>query len=133
MKNLLIAFIFFVPQLIFSQQDSINKTEDPVFDGFVETMPDFPGGEQAMMKFIIKNIEYPTIAQENGISGKVFIRFVVDKDGSITDVKTVRGISSELDNEAIRVIKMMPKWTPGTQLGKPVRVMFTLPINFTLK
>lgn len=133
MKKLLIALILFTPQLIFSQQDSINKTEEPIFDGVAETMPEFPGGEQAMMKFIIKNIEYPTIAQENGISGKVFIRFVVDKDGSITDVKTVRGISSELDNEAIRVIKMMPKWTPGTQLGKPVRVMFTLPINFTLK
>ena len=129
----LFVFIFLAPQLIFSQQDSTTKTEEPIFDGVAETMPEFPGGERAMMNFIIKNIQYPSTAIEEGISGKVYIRFVVDKDGSITDVKVVRGVSTALDKEAIRVIKMMPKWIPGTQLGKPVRVMFTLPINFSLK
>lgn len=133
MKKLLIVFLFLTPQLIFSQQDSTTKIEDPIFDGVAETMPEFPGGERAMMNFIVKNIQYPSTAIEEGISGKVYIRFVVGKDGSITDARVVRGVSSALDNEALRVIRMMPKWTPGTQLGKPVRVMFTLPINFSLK
>jgi len=133
MKKLLILFTLFTPQFIFSQQDSTNKTEEVIFDGIAETMPEYPGGQAEMIKFIIKNIEYPTIAQENNISGKVYVRFVVEKDGNISDIKVVRGVSPELDQEAIRVIKMMPKWKPGTQRGEPVRVTFTLPINFTLK
>ena len=131
MKWLLFFFILFTTLLSFSQQDTIEK-EEPIFDGIVETMPEFPGGEQAMYKFIINHIEYPVVSRENGIQGKVYIRFVIEKDGSITDVKTARGVSSELDKEAIRVIKMMPKWKPATQSGKPVRVTFTLPINFKL-
>lgn len=133
MKKFLILFTLIAPQFIFSQQDSTNKTEEVIFDGIAETMPEYPGGQAAMLKFIVKNIEYPTIAQENRVAGKVYVRFVVNKDGSISDVKSVRGISPELNQEAIRVIKMMPKWKPGTQRGEPVRVTFTLPINFTLK
>lgn len=96
----------------------------------VEDMPQFPGGN--VQKWIGKNVKYPILAQENGIQGKVFIQFVIEKDGSITDVKVVRGVDASLDKEAIRVVKAMPKWKPGKQRGKPVRVSYTLPINFQL-
>lgn len=99
----------------------------------VENMPEFPGGEAAMYKFIGKNIEYPRMAKESGISGRVFVTFVVERDGSVTDVQILRGIGGGCDEEAIRVIKMMPKWTPGKQRGKPVRVQYRMPIKFTLQ
>lgn len=96
----------------------------------VEDMPSFPGGN--VQKWIAKNVKYPILAMENGIQGKVFIQFVIEKDGSITDVKVLRGVDSSLDKEAARVVKSMPKWKPGKQRGKPVRVSYTLPINFQL-
>ncbi len=96
----------------------------------VEDMPSFPGGN--VQKWIAKNVKYPVLAMENGIQGKVFIQFVIEKDGSITDVKVVRGVDSSLDKEAVRVVSSMPKWKPGKQRGKPVRVSYTLPINFQL-
>lgn len=96
----------------------------------VEDMPSFPHGN--VQKWIAQNVKYPVIARENGIQGKVYIQFVIEKDGSITDVKVVRGVDSSLDKEASRVINMMPKWKPGKQRGKPVRVSYTLPINFQL-
>lgn len=96
----------------------------------VEDMPTFPGGN--VQKWISKNVKYPPLAAENGIQGKVYIQFVIEKDGSITDVKVVRGVDSSLDKEAVRVIQAMPKWKPGKQRGKPVRVSYTLPINFQL-
>lgn len=99
----------------------------------VENMPEFPGGEAGMYKFINKNIDYPRMAKESGISGRVFITFVVERDGSVTDVKVLRGIGGGCDEEAIRVIKMMPKWNPGKQRGKPVRVQYRMPIKFTLQ
>ncbi len=99
----------------------------------VENMPEFPGGEASMYKFIGKNIEYPRMAKESGISGRVFVTFVVERDGSVTDVQILRGIGGGCDEEAIRVIKMMPKWTPGKQRGKPVRVQYRMPIKFTLQ
>ncbi len=99
----------------------------------VESMPEFPGGESALYKFLAKNIEYPQIANEGGIQGRVFVTFVVEKDGSITDVRVLRGIGGGCDEEAIRVVKSMPKWKPGKQRGKPVRVQYNLPIKFTLE
>ncbi len=96
----------------------------------VEDMPQFPGGN--VTKWIAKNVKYPQLAQENGIQGKVFIKFVIEKDGSITDVQVSRGVDASLDKEAVRVIKAMPKWKPGKQRGKAVRVSYTLPINFQL-
>jgi len=99
----------------------------------VENMPEFPGGESAMYKFIGKNIEYPRMAKESGISGRVFVTFVVEKDGSVTDVKILRGIGGGCDEEAVRVIKKMPRWSPGKQRGKPVRVQYRMPIKFTLQ
>lgn len=98
----------------------------------VEKMPEFPGGDAEIMKFLGQNVRYPVIAQENGIQGRVICQFVVNRDGSISDVKVVRGVDSSLDTEAMRVINAMPKWTPGMQRGKAVRVQFTLPVNFVL-
>jgi len=95
----------------------------------VETMPSFNGN---MNKWLKDNLKYPILAQENGISGRVFVAFVVEKDGSITDVKVARSVDPSLDKEAVRVVKSMPKWNPGKQRNKPVRVAFTVPINFTL-
>ncbi|SDZ91373.1 outer membrane transport energization protein TonB [Porphyromonadaceae bacterium KH3R12] len=99
----------------------------------VEEQPEFPGGQAAMMKFLSDNIRYPVIAQENGIQGRVICNFVVERDGSITDVQVVRGQDPSLDREAIRVIQQMPRWKPGKQRGSPVRVRFTLPVVFRLQ
>lgn len=99
----------------------------------VEQMPSFPGGEAAMNKFIADNLKYPVVAQESGISGRVTIRFVVTKNGDISDVTVVRGIDPSCDREALRVVKAMPKWVPGKQNGLNVPVYFTLPIVFKLK
>lgn len=99
----------------------------------VEEQPEFPGGNAAMMKFLSDNIRYPVIAQENGIQGRVICNFVVERDGSITDVQVVRGVDPSLDREAIRVIQQMPRWKPGKQRGSAVRVRFTLPVVFRLQ
>ncbi|MDR1601871.1 MAG: energy transducer TonB [Tannerella sp.] len=99
----------------------------------VEKMPEFPGGQAAMLSFITKALKYPVVAQENGIAGRVTCSFVVNKDGSIVDIEVVRGIDASLDKEAMRVISTMPKWQPGQQRGKPVRVKFTIPVNFRLQ
>ena len=99
----------------------------------VEEMPQYPGGETAMMEYVAKNVVYPKEAQEKGISGRVFVGFIVEKDGSIGEVKLLRGIGGGCDEEAIRVIKGMPKWKPGKQEGKPVRVSYQMPINFKLQ
>ena len=99
----------------------------------VEDQPEFPGGMSALMKFLGDNIKYPVITQENGIQGRVITNFVVERDGSITDVQVVRGEDPSLDREAVRVIQTMPKWKPGQQRGKAVRVRFTLPVVFRLQ
>ena len=99
----------------------------------VEIMPEFPGGQAALMAFLSKNIQYPVIAIENGLSGRVTIGFVVNSDGSIVDVTVARGLDPSLDREAVRVVNSMPKWTPGQQRGKPVRVKFTVPVTFRLQ
>ena len=109
-----------------------EEEEEEIFV-VVENQPEFPGGQAAMMKFLSENIKYPVIAQENGIQGRVICNFVVERDGSITDVQVVRGVDPSLDKEAVRVIQSMPKWKPGMQRGKPVRVRFTLPVVFRLQ
>lgn len=112
-----------------------KKVEEATEEIFVvvEKQPEFPGGPSVMMKYLGDNIRYPVIAQENGIQGRVTCNFVVERDGSITDVQVVRGIDPSLDKEAVRVIQSMPKWKPGEQRGKPVRVRFTLPVVFRLQ
>jgi protein TonB len=110
-----------------------EEEEDVVFQ-VVETMPEFPGGPQALFKYLADNVKYPVIAQENGIQGRVICQFVVNKDGSIVEVVAVRSSGEpSLDKEAIRVINSMPKWKPGKQRGKPVRVKYTVPVNFRLQ
>lgn len=99
----------------------------------VESMPEFPGGASKMMEFIARNIKYPPMARESGIQGRVFVNFVVEPDGSVSNVKVLRGIGGGCDEEAIRVVETMPKWTPGRQRGKAVRVSFNLPVRFTLQ
>ncbi|HEY4787934.1 MAG TPA: TonB family protein [Bacteroidales bacterium] len=109
----------------------VEEKEEPL--QFVEQMPEFPGGVDAMMKYLNANIRYPSIATEMGISGRVILQFVVDKHGKINNVKVLRGIGGGCDEEAIRVVKNMPSWKPGRQNGKEVPVYFTLPVVFTLK
>jgi len=99
----------------------------------VEKMPEFPGGMGACLKYLGQNIKYPTIAQENGIQGRVVVQFIVNKDGSIVNPVVVRSVDPYLDKEALRVIKSMPKWTPGKQRGKAVRVKYTVPVTFRLQ
>jgi len=99
----------------------------------VEEMPQFPGGEGELLKFINRSIKYPVIAQENGIQGRVICAFVVNRDGSVVDGEVLRGVDPSLDKEALRVIGTLPKWTPGKQRGKPVRVKYTVPITFRLQ
>ncbi len=109
-----------------------EKTEQEIF-AFVEQMPQFPGGESAMYKFLGDNIHYPESARKANVQGKVFVQFVVSPNGELTDLKILRGVSTDIDNEALRVIHMMPNWVPGKQNGRCVSVLFTLPINFKLK
>lgn len=107
--------------------------EQTIFE-VVEQMPEFPnGGMAGLMQYLSKNIKYPTIAQENGTQGRVTVQFVVNRDGSIVDAKVLRGVDPYLDKEAIRVISSMPKWKPGMQRGKAVRVKYTVPVKFRLQ
>jgi len=108
------------------------EEDDEEFFMVVENMPEFPGGDLGLMKFIQKNVRYPAIAKEYNITGKVYVSFIVDKKGNVTNVKIVRGVDKNLDAEAVRVVSSLPEYKPGKQRGKAVRVMFTIPINFTL-
>lgn len=111
----------------------VVETPKPTEEVFtiVEEMPQFPDGD--IGSYLSKNIRYPVVAQENGIQGRVICQFVVNRDGSIVDVVVVRGVDPSLDKEAVRVIQGMPKWTPGKQRNQPVRVKYTLPVNFKLQ
>ena len=108
------------------------EVANKVFD-VVEEMPSFPGGQGALMSFLSSNIKYPVVAQENGVQGRVIVGFVVEKDGSISDVKVMRSVDPSLDREAQRVVKAMPKWKPGKQNGSAVRVKYTVPVVFRLQ
>lgn len=109
-----------------------DEEEEAQIFTVVESMPGFPGGEAARIKYLNENIKYPQMARESGIQGRVFVTFVVEKDGKVTDVRVLRGIGGGCDEEAVRVIKNMPKWNAGKQRGKPVRVQFNMPILFKL-
>ena len=115
-------------------QVEVEEAEDEqtIFQ-VVENQPEFPGGQSALMQYLSKNIKYPTISQENGVQGRVVVQFVVNKDGSIVDPVVARSVDPYLDKEAIRVVSTIPKWKPGMQRGKPVRVRYTLPVAFKLQ
>ena len=119
------------------QDEAIVEEKTPVEDNkvfeAVEQMPTFPGGEAELMKYLSKNLSYPTLAAEHGIQGTVLLQFVVQKDGSIGEVKVVRSKDPDLDKEAVRVVKGMPKFIPGRMNGQAVNVWFTLPVRFKLQ
>lgn len=123
---LIVFFMAFVSVNAYSQ----SKEQDDAVYSMVSEQPSFPGGMQEMMKFISENRKYPAEAKAKDIHGKVIVAFVVERDGSLSDVKIRRGIGYGCDEEAIRVIKSMPKWTPGKKNGKAVRVSFMLPVTF---
>ena len=114
----------------FAQQET-TTTAEKVFD-VVDEMPSFPGGQGAMMEFLSKNIKYPVVAEENGIQGRVLVKIVVKKDGTIDSPKVIKSVDPSLDKEAMRVVKTMPKWIPGKQKGEPVNVSFTVPVTFRI-
>lgn len=109
-----------------------HEEENKVFD-IVEQQPLFPGGPAALMKYLSENTKYPVVAQDNGVQGRVTVQFVVEKDGSISDVHVLRGVDPSLDKEAVRVVKSMPRWTPGKQNGITVRVNYRVPVLFRLQ
>ena len=132
-KNVSLKVALMMLVLLFSFMTSTAQTKknDMVFD-VVEVMPQFPGGQIAMLQYLMKNIKYPEQAVKEGIQGRVTVRFIVEKDGSISDVKPVLSVHPLLNKEAVRVVKSMPKWSPGKQNGKPVRVRFNVPVMFKL-
>lgn len=139
MNFLLFGFLILSPLVMVAQRkDSLNHSYQTISDtneifSVVEQNPEFPGGDNARVNFFIKNITYPKVALEKGIQGKIIVSFVVERDGSITNVKIIKGKDPDLDAEALRVVKMMPKWKPGKQRGIPVRCLYTLPVVFVLQ
>ena len=112
--------------------ETVANDNSEIYDGAVEVMPEYPGGMNAMFDFIQKNVKYPKSAKEKGIEGKVYVSFVVEKDGSLSSFQVLRSVNDELDAEAIRVLKAMPKWKAGMQDGKAVRVHYVMPFKFQL-
>lgn len=108
-----------------------TQTKEPVFS-YVEQMPEFPGGDNELNEFLIKNLRYPEQAMKEKREAKAYFRFVVNEDGSISNIESMRPIGFEFEKEGIRVIKMMPKWKPGKQNGRAIKVFFTLPMHFRL-
>ena len=117
---------------VIAQPEPPKEEETKIFE-VVEQMPSFPGGQAALFEFLSKNIRYPVVAEENGIQGRVTVQFVVEKDGSVTDVRIMKSVDPSLDKEAERVVKSMPKWIPGKQNGSPVRVNYYVPVVFRLQ
>ena len=114
------------------KQEVKQEVTQKIFD-VVEQQPSFPGGQSALLSWLSSNIHYPPVAEENGIQGRVVVSFVVEPDGSISNVQVVRGVDPSLDKEAVRVTKAMPKWVPGKQNGQAVRVKYNLPVTFKLQ
>ena len=133
-KNVSLKVALMMLVLLFSFMTSTAQTKknNMVYD-VVEVMPQYPGGQTAMLKYIMENIKYPKQAMKEGIQGRVTVSFIVEKDGRVSNVRLLRSVQSALDKEAVRVVKSMPKWSPGKQNGKPVRVRFNLPVMFKLK
>jgi protein TonB len=119
-------------EMIINEPVKPKEEENKVFD-VVEQMPSFPGGMAALMAYLQKSIKYPPVAEENGIQGRVICTFVVERDGSVTDVRVAKSVDPSLDKEAVRVVSAMPKWIPGKQNGQSVRVKYTLPVTFRLQ
>ena len=130
----IIIGLFLVAGCSLQVQGQSKDTADReiITSGWINVEPMFPGGEEARMKFLADNLKYPEELRDSAIVGRVWIGFVIEADGSITEVKVLRSLHQLLDGEAVRVTKLMPKWKPGTQRGKPVRAVFRMPVQFTL-
>jgi len=115
-----------------TEVEIVEEEVEPIAFAVVETKPEYPGGEVALLQYIAENTVYPPVAKENGIQGRVFVQFVIDATGRVTKVQVARGVDPYLDTEAVRVVKTLPKWTPGKQRGKNVPVTYIVPINFKL-
>ena len=128
---LLLATLFlFCGTTVFAQD--ANEDTDKAYE-VVDEMPSFTGGQGALMQFLANNVKYPTVAFENGVQGRVLVSFIVERDGSLSNVKVERSVDPSLDKEAVRVVKAMPKWQPGKAKGSTVRVKFTVPITFRMQ
>ena len=121
-----------INEIVVEEKKPVEEKPEPIFIS-VEQMPQFPGGEAALMKYLASHINYPPMAAENNIQGRVIVQFVVDKTGKVGEVKLARSVDKDLDNEALRVCKSLPKFTPGRQNGQPVSVWYTLPVTFKLQ
>ena len=127
---LLATLFFFCATTVFAQ--NANEDTNKAYE-VVDEMPSFTGGQNALMQFLANNVKYPTVAFENGVQGRVLVGFIVDRDGSLSNVKVERSVDPSLDKEAVRVVKAMPKWQPGKQKGSAIRVKFTVPIVFRMQ
>ena len=133
MKNklwlkIILTSIFFIGCVVIG---NAQNTGSEIFTE-IDEMPEFPGGQAKLMNWLAVNIRYPDAAQQNGVQGRVTVRFVVEKDGSLSGVRILKGVDKDLDAEAIRVVKRMPRWQPGRKNGEPVRSEFSLPVTFKL-
>jgi protein TonB len=124
-KVFMLIFSVFLSGLMMAQDDTTVYT-------YVEQMPEFPGGDTALNAYLAKNIEYPAKALDNDIQGRVIIEFIIRSDGSVSDVTVSKGIGYGCDEEAVRVVKSMPRWKPGSQNGKPVNVIYRIPVKYTI-
>lgn len=129
MKKSILIFICFV---LFAGVSTLQAQQEEEVFHVVETPPEYPGGEKALMKFLKDNIVYPEIAKNYVIQGVVYVNFIIEKDGSVSNVKILRGIHSDYDAEVLRVISLMPNWSPAMHRGRPVRAYFYLPVRFSL-
>ena len=127
---LLATLFLFCGTTVFAQD--ANEDTDKAYE-VVDEMPSFTGGQGALMQFLANNVKYPTVAFENGVQGRVLVGFIVERDGSLSNVKVERSVDPALDKEAVRVVKAMPKWQPGKKNGSAVRVKFTVPITFRMQ
>jgi len=129
--KLFISIAFLFTTVLCQAQTKENKSKDGVYQE-VEEMPEYPGGEKALMNDLIGKIKYPEEAKKNGIQGKVFVSFVVDEQGKVTNAKIERGVEASLDTESLRVVSELKTWKPGKEKGKAVKVAYTIPINYAL-
>ena len=129
--KLFFAIVFLLATVLCQAQNKENKSKDGVFFT-VEEMPEYPGGEEALRNDLAANIKYPDEAKKAGIQGKVYVSFVVDEQGKVTDAKIARGVDPSLDKESLRVINELKTWKPGKEKGKVVKVAYTVPINYAL-
>lgn len=131
MRRIIFIVLSILVTLSINAQSEATHVEEKVYD-VVEEMPQFPGGPSALFEYLSNNLQYPVVAEENGVQGRVIVTFIVEKDGSISNAKVVKVVDPSLDKEAIRLVESMPNWIPGKQNGEPVRVKYTVPVTFRL-